>query len=386
MMLDPGSGPAGSAAVIEATGDSAWLAAMLDVERAISIAAGRVGLVDKAAAEEVARHCDPALFDVSELARGYAEQATPVIALVERLRALVEPWARPAVHPGVTSQDVVDTAAMLVARRALRPVMIDVATSATALAGLARRHRDTPILGRTLGQHAAVTSYGVICAARLVALDDAGSALVTVVRDRLAVQLGGPVGTLAAAGASGPRLVEEVAAELGLAEPVLAWHTTRGRIGELAAALGVLAGELAGVALDVVLLSSGDVGELSVANPGGSSSMPHKRNPSAAVLALAAAHRVPALVATLLAGMPQELQRATGHWQAEAGLLTDLIRAVGAVARQTGRTLTGLQVHTDVMAQAVHAFAVRTGGSADPGPAGLWVDRALAAHQAGERP
>jgi 3-carboxy-cis,cis-muconate cycloisomerase len=275
---------------------------------------------------------------------------------------------------------------MLVARRALRPVMIDAAGSATALAGLARRHRDTPIVGRTLGQHAAVTSYGAICAARLVALDDAGSALATVVRDRLAVQLGGPVGTLAAAGDSGPRLVEEVAAELGLAEPVLAWHTTRGRIGELAAALGILAGELAGVALDVVLLSSGDVGELSVANPGGSSSMPHKRNPSAAVLALAAAHRVPALVATLLAGMPQELQRATGHWQAEAGLLTDLIRAVGAVARQTRRTLTGLRVHTDVMAKAVQGFAVRTGGSPDPGPAGLWVDRALAAHQAVDRP
>jgi 3-carboxy-cis,cis-muconate cycloisomerase len=236
------------------------------------------------------------------------------------------------------------------------------------------------MLGRTLGQHAAVTTFGVVCAARLTDVTDAASALVDVARERLAVQFGGPVGTLTAAGELGPDLVAAVAAELGLAEPVLAWHTGRGRIGQVASALGVLSSELAGVALDVVLLSGGDIGELAVANPGGSSAMAHKRNPAAAVLALAAAHTVPGLVGGLLAGSTQELQRASGRWQAEAAAITGLLRATGAVAVRTRETVTGLQVRTEVMAAAVDAFAQRTGSPPGSGSAGVWVDRALAAY------
>jgi 3-carboxy-cis,cis-muconate cycloisomerase len=289
------------------------------------------------------------------------------------------------VHPAATSQDVIDTAAMLVARRALATVLDDAAAVAELLAGLAREHRGTPMLGRTLGQHAAVTSFGLICAARMTATDDARAAVESVCRRRLAVQLGGPVGTLAAAGDLGPALVAEVARDLDLVEPVLPWHTSRARVGELAGALGVLSGELAGVATDVVVLSGSDIGEVSVARPGGSSSMSHKRNPAPAVLAVAAAHRVPGLVATLLAGMPQELQRAAGRWQAEPAVLTELLRGTGTVARQVRACLTGLGVHREAMARAVRAFAAGTGADPDPGTAGIWVDRALAAHDGGGR-
>ena len=360
---------AGTDEVRAATGDAAWLAAMLDVERALTTAAGRLGLVDRAAAAEVVRQCDPDRFDVGELAAALAADATPVTALVRRLRALVPQHAQPAVHPAATSQDVLDTAMALVARRALEPVLADAGEVAGLLAGLARGHRDSPQLGRTLGQHAAVTSYGAACAARLAGLDEARAGLARVRDERLAVQLGGAVGTLAGAGGTGPALVAAVAAELGLAEPVVAWHSSRLRVGELAGAVGVLAGELAGVALDLVLLSGSDVGELSPARPGGSSAMPGKQNPAAAVLALAAAHRVPGLVATVLAGMPQELQRATGRWQAEPATLVDLLRATAATARHTRDALRGLRVHAEVMDQAVRRFLAGADAPPDVDPA-----------------
>jgi 3-carboxy-cis,cis-muconate cycloisomerase len=386
MMLDPAGAAAGSAAVVEATDDRAWLAAMLEVERAFAVAAARVGLVDERAAAAVAQACDPARFELNRLAEGFALAATPVIAVVERLRELVPPTCRDAVHPGATSQDVVDSATMLIVRRAVHLLLDDADAVTGQLAALARAHRDAPMLGRTLGQHAAVTTFGAVCAARLVGVADAAAALADLARDRLAVQFGGPVGTLTAAGELGPALVAAVAAELGLAEPVLAWHTSRGRIGQVASALGVLSGELAGVSLDVVLLSGGDIGEVAVARPAGSSAMAHKRNPAAAVLALAAAHTVPGLVAGLLAGSTQELQRASGRWQAEAAAITGLLRACGAVAVRTREATNGLQIRTEVMSAAVEAFVERTGSPAGAGSAGVWVDRALSDHANRARP
>jgi 3-carboxy-cis,cis-muconate cycloisomerase len=370
----------GSPDVVAATDDRAWLTAMLDVERALAEAAASVGLVDGGSASAVALACDPARFDVAALAEGRQRDATPVIALVRRLRELVPERARAAVHVAVTSQDVVDTAMMLIARRALTPVLDDASATAELLAGLVVDHRDTVQLGRTLLQHATVTTFGAVCAARLVAVDDAAVRLADTAAGLLAVQLGGATGTLAPAGPLGVRLVAEVAVRLDLAEPVTPWHTTRGRVGRLAGDLGVLAGELAGVAQDVVLLSGSDVGEVSVAAPGGSSAMPHKRNPSRAVLAAAAAHGVPGLVATALAGMPQELQRAAGRWQAEPAMMTGLLRAVGATARHTRGTLEGLVVHPDVMRAAVTAFVADSHGVLDTGSAGAFADRALTAH------
>jgi 3-carboxy-cis,cis-muconate cycloisomerase len=375
------SGVYASAQALEQTGDAAWLTAMLHVEAALAVAGARVGLVPSEAAQAIVAACVPGNFDVSELGRGAAAEATPVIALVARLRSLVPPSAAGCVHLAATSQDVMDTAAMLVTRRALTPTLAEAAEVAGLLAGMARQHRDTPQVGRTLLQHAVPTTYGAACAARLVAVDEARSGLARTCRERLAVQLGGAAGTLAPAGDRGPRLVAEVAAELGLAEPVTPWHTSRGRVAELAGGIGVLAGELAAAASDVVLLSSGDIGEVAVASPGGSSAMPHKRNPSGAVLALACAHRVPGLVATVLAGMPQELQRAAGRWQAEWGTLTDLLRLIGGTAHHTCACYRGLRVESDAMRANLRALV---GPDAEPdlGSAAAFVDRALAAHAA----
>jgi 3-carboxy-cis,cis-muconate cycloisomerase len=366
----------GSPAVGAQLDDRAWLQAMLDAERALALAGAAAGLVPAEHAATVAAACTADRFDPDVIGAGAAAEATPVIALVARLRELAGPAAAPWVHHAATSQDVLDTAAMLVARRALRPALADADRAAAALALLAATHRDTPQLGRTLLQPAVRTTFGAACAVRLVAVDDASGRLRAVVRDRLAAQLGGAAGTLAPAGDRAAALVTAFAAELGLAEPVTPWHTTRGRVAELAAAAGVLAGELAAVAQDLVLLAG--FGELADGAAGGSSSMPHKQNPARAVLAVACAHRVPGLVGTVLAGMPQELQRAAGRWQAEWGTLTALLGLLGGVTAHTAAALDGLLVRPDVMA----AHLEQVGAGADPGSAGLFVDRALAHHAA----
>jgi 3-carboxy-cis,cis-muconate cycloisomerase len=368
-----------SVTVSAATSDRSWLQAMLDVEAAVAVAAARLGLVPDAAASAITAACQIERYDVAAIARGAATDATPVIELVRQLRTLVPPDVQAHVHFAATSQDIVDSASMLVARNALQACLVDARTVAATLATLAHEHRDTVQVGRTLLQHGALTTFGAHCAARLVALDDAVAGVDRQLTDRLAVQLGGAVGTLAPAADNAAALVAEVARELSLAEPVVPWHTSRGRIAELGAAAGILAGELATVAQDIVLLSATEVGEVAVASPGGSSSMAHKRNPAAAVLALACAHRVPGLVATLFAGMPQELQRATGRWQAEWGTLTDLLGLVGGTAHHTASAVTGLVVDRDRMRRHVDDL-VAAGGDANIGSAGVFVDRALVQH------
>jgi 3-carboxy-cis,cis-muconate cycloisomerase len=364
----------------ELTGSAAWLRAMLEVERALTVAAAQVGLAPRSAAEAVTAACRPESFDPDALAAGAATEATPVIALVARLRSLVGPEASPYVHLAATSQDILDSAGALVARSALGPVLDDCRVVSDTLAALARQHRGTAQVGRTLLQNALVTTFGAACANRLTGVDEALAGLEAVLRHRLAVQLGGPVGTLAGTADQAAPLVAAVAAELGLAEPVTPWHTTRGRVAELAAACGVLAGELAAVAQDVVLLSATEVAEVRVAAPGGSSAIPNKRNPAAAVLAVACAHRMPGLVATVLAGMPQELQRSAGRWQAEWGTLTEILRLLAATARHTRTALEGLQVDVDRMRAHVEAL-VATGADSGFGAAETFVDRALAAHE-----
>jgi 3-carboxy-cis,cis-muconate cycloisomerase len=368
-----------SAATCAATSDRSWLQAMLDVEAALAVAGARLDLLPEAAAAAIAAACRVEQFDVAAIARGAAADATPVGELVRQLRALVPADVAAHVHFAATSQDIIDSATMLVARTALVACLVDARAVASALAALAREHRDTVHVGRTLLQHGAPTTFGAVCAGRLVAIDDATTGVARVLRDRLAVQLGGAVGTVAPAGDLGPALVAEVARELRLAEPVVPWHTSRGRVAELAAAAGILVGELAAVAQDIVLLSATDVRELAVAHPGVSSAMGHKRNPASAVLALACAHRVPGLVATVLAGMPQELQRAAGRWQAEWGTLTDLLRLAGGTARHTAAAVDGLHVDRDRMRRHVEEL-IAAGGDATTGSAGLFVDRALDRH------
>jgi 3-carboxy-cis,cis-muconate cycloisomerase/3-oxoadipate enol-lactonase len=331
-----------------AVADPAWLRALLDVEAALAVAAGRVGLVPEAAATAVAAACAGLDVDAATIAALGAEAAgsgTPVVPLVQRLRAAVPDSAAHAVHVGATSQDIVDSAAMLVAHRALGPLLADLRAAADACAALADGHRETLVTGRTLLQQALPTSFGLVAAGWLSGLDHSRRRLATIRAHGLAAQLGGAVGTLAGYGDEGVALLGALAAELGLTEPALPWHTERTRIADLAGALGAAAGAVAKVSRDITLSAQTEVGELAeAAGEGGSSTLPHKHNPIRAIAAAAAAAQAPGLVATLMATMPHEHQRAAGAWHAEWRPLRALLESTGSAAAQLRASLSALQV------------------------------------------
>jgi 3-carboxy-cis,cis-muconate cycloisomerase len=271
---------------------------------------------------------------------------------VRALRAEVGDPAAGDVHRGATSQDIVDSAAMLVARRALEPLRNDLAGAARAAAALADEHRATVMAGRTLLQQAVPISFGLKAAGWLVGLDEAAQRLDAVRATRLAAQLGGAAGTLAAMGVAGIDVLARFARELELAEPVVPWHTSRTRIAELAAALGECCGAVAKVARDVTLLAQTEVGEVREGGGGergGSSAMPHKHNPVAAISALASARQAPGLVADVLGAMEHEHERAAGAWHAEWGPLRELLRATGSAAAWLRDCLEHLEIDAQRM-------------------------------------
>jgi 3-carboxy-cis,cis-muconate cycloisomerase len=321
------------------------LQAMLDAEAALAGASAEVGLVPQAAADEIAQACRADLYDAGALAAEAAAAGNPAIPLVRALAARLSPAAAAHVHRGATSQDIIDTAASLVARRLLPGVVADLRRAADRSAALAREHRTTPMAGRTLLQQAVPTTFGLKAAGWMTALDASAAALATL-GERLPAQLGGAAGTLSALGDDGPAVVAAFARRLGLAAPVLPWHTDRTGPASLAAALGVAAGACGKVGLDVVLLVQTEVGEAHEAGEGrgGSSTMPHKHNPVAAVAAIAAARRAPGLVATMLACMGHEHERAAGSWQAEWDTAPALLAVAAAGAAAIAESLERLVV------------------------------------------
>ncbi|GAA1837040.1 3-carboxy-cis,cis-muconate cycloisomerase [Pseudonocardia ailaonensis] len=355
---------AGAGRVAPHLGGAAWIRALLDVEGALARAAAAEGLVTAAEADAAVRAVEDLEVDPAELAEASVAGGNPVIPLVTRLRAACD---SPAVHIGATSQDVMDTALVLLVRRAAPTILDDLRGAADAAAALAAAHRDTPMIARTLGQQATPTTFGLVAAGWCAGLDAARGELAARV-EALPVQLGGAAGTLAG---SSPGVADTLAALLGLAPQGVPWHTERTRIGTLAAALGVAAGACAKPATDVVLLSATEVGEVAEGAPGGSSAMPHKRNPIAAITARAAAGRAPGLVATLLAAMAHEHQRAAGPWHTEWPALTDLMIATGGAADRLRTSLEGLRVFPDTMARTL-------GDRSDAGHAAALVDRVLA--------
>ncbi|MFC0529669.1 3-carboxy-cis,cis-muconate cycloisomerase [Phytohabitans kaempferiae] len=321
-----------------ATTDLAWLRAMLDVEAALT----RAGGAPPEIVEEVAAACRVERYDVAALGAAAATAGNPVVPLARALRAAVSPAAARHVHRGATSQDILDTAAMLVARDALGLIIADLTAAAEAAARLAGAHRDTPVAARTLLQQALPTTFGLVAAGWLTALDGVVDRLAGVRDTRLAVQLGGAAGTLAAF--DSPSIVERLAAELDLPAPDLSWHTDRTRVADLAGALGTACGIVGKVAGDVVLFAQTEVGEVVEGAPGGSSSLPHKQNPVAAVSARACAAQAPGLAGTLLASMGHEHQRAAGAWHAEWAPFTGLLRSTGSAAHWLARCLAHLRV------------------------------------------
>jgi 3-carboxy-cis,cis-muconate cycloisomerase len=336
----------------EQVSDQAWLQAMLDVEAALARACARVGRIPEADAATIAAACQAERFDLAVLGAQGAGAGNPVLPMVRALRAVLPERVADHLHRGATSQDILDTAAMLVVKRALGPIAADTAGTAEACAELAERYRETPMLGRTLLQQALPVTFGLKAAGWLAGIESARRNLLATAEWALAVQLGGAVGASAALGEDGPAVAAGLARELDLAEPVLPWHTERGRVASVASGLSLLAGALAKPARDVTLLAQGEVAEVRE-DPGdgrgGSTTMPHKRNPVAAVAVLACAGRAPGLAATLHAAMVQEHERAAGAWQSEWEVLSDLLRVVGSAAAAAREMLECLEVDGERM-------------------------------------
>ncbi|MET8982241.1 lyase family protein [Streptomyces sp. NPDC004539] len=365
--------------VEEAVCDLAWLQAMLDAEAALARAQARLGRLPRSAARTITACARAERVDARALALASRETANPVVGLVRALTELVaaeDPAAAEYVHRGSTSQDVFDTGAMLVADRASRLVRGDLVRAAKALAGLAATHRDTAMAGRTLALHAVPTTFGLKAAGWRRLLLDADERLGRVT---LPVALGGAAGTLAgyleyarvdgaegAPAGSAPdhgsdgtghgtyldRLVDAFATETGLARPELPWHTLRTPIADLAAALAFAAGALGKIALDVQSLARTEVAEVAEPGPegrGGSSAMPHKRNPVLTTLLRTTALQVPVMAAALTQCMLSEDERSAGAWHAEWLLLRECLRLVGGAAHTAVELTEGLRVNPDRM-------------------------------------
>src|SRR5581483_1251728 len=268
----------------DAVADEAWVQAMLDAERALARAQERVGLVPREALGAIEDACRAELYDVGAIVTEGRSAGNPAEPLVRALRSRVSEDAARFVHFGATSQDVLDTAAMLVAGSARTLLLAELDGIASACAFLAETHRSTPMAARTLLQQAVPTTFGLKAAGWLTGALEARTDLAGV---RLPAQLGGAAGTLAAVGDAGPAVVQAFAAEVGLDPPGLPWHTRRAPVARLAAALQATAAVCGTIGLDVVLLAQTEVGEVAEAAGGASSTMPHKRNPARAVLARA---------------------------------------------------------------------------------------------------
>ncbi|HMJ03449.1 MAG TPA: 3-carboxy-cis,cis-muconate cycloisomerase [Conexibacter sp.] len=386
-------------ALVEAVGERAWLQAALDFEGALALVEAEVGLIPPDAAEAIAACCAAARFDGDALVRDGRAVGNPAEPLVRALRSAVGQHGV-HVHHGATSQDAMDTAAALVVTRALVPLRAELAGAADACATLAQAHRDTPMAARTLLQQALPTTFGAKAAGWLEGLTRTRRALERLPDDALAVQLGGGAGTLAALGERGPAVVAALAARLGLAEPALPWHAERGRVVEVAAALALGCAAAAKIARDVALLAQSEVAEVTEGAPGGSSAMPHKRNPTGCVLAAACAQRGGAHAAALVAAPAHEHERAIGAWHAEWDALSELLACCGGALAHVHGVLAGLRVDDERMRVNLEALLDalpappgaparrdedelrRVVGPECLGSVGLFVDRALAAHGA----
>jgi 3-carboxy-cis,cis-muconate cycloisomerase len=353
-----------------AVSDDAWVAAMVEAERALAAVEERFGIVPDGTADAIAASGP---FDPEELAEDARRVGNPAEPLVRRLP--------PNAHHGATSQDIVDTAAMLVARDALTLVDEELRGLARACLALAEKHRDTVMAGRTLLQQATPITFGLKAAQWLTAAVAAERGLQT----SLPAQLGGASGTLAAFGDRGPEILRAYAEELELATPVMPWHTNRVPVARLGASLAIAAGVVAKIATDVMLLAQTEVGEVREPAEGGSSTMPHKRNPVGSTLARACAAGAQAAGEVLVRSV-HEHERATGAWQAEWRALSEALALTGGAAAWMRETLEGLEVDTERMRANIvdetlseaRRLGIEASEPADyVGSAGAFVDRAI---------
>lgn len=370
--------------VQEAFGDRRFVAAMLRFEAALARAQARTGLIPESAAKSIIGSCKVELFDVPKLVRESGRAGSIAVPLVRSLQeavGLFNPAAVVHTHFGCISQDVVDTAMALVTREALALVAADVEHCIQALLDLAERHAATPMLARTLMQPASVISFGLKCAGWAAPLVRSRQRLRQAAEQALQLQLGGAVGTLAEMRGHGPAVARLMADELGLRAPLGHWQTQRDEWVALGCELGLLVGSLGKMARDMVLMAQFEIAEISEAHEpgrGGSSAMPHKRNPVSAMVALAAAQRAPQRVAALLQAMPQEHERALGHWQVELAEWPQLVMSAHGSARALAQALPGLRI--DARRMSINLDAVRASLSAETVAA--WFQPQLTEHAA----
>ncbi|WP_256090554.1 lyase family protein, partial [Actinacidiphila rubida] len=354
--------------VAAATSDGAWLAAMLQAEAALARAQAQLGTIPQAAAQAITAAAAPPRLDLPALGRACRESANPVVALVRHFTAQVaalDPQAAAYVHRGSTSQDILDTATVLVAGHALAAIRQDLADVEQALAALARTHRASVMAGRTLALHAVPTTFGLKAAGWRHLVLDAVERLDAAAASALLVQLGGAAGTMAGylqhapgtdAATYAVQLPAAFARQLGLRAPLLPWHVLRTPIADLAAAAAFTCGALGKIAADVLSMARTEVGEVAEPAPAGrgaSSAMPHKRNPVLATAIRSAALQAPQLAATVWGCLPSEDERSAGAWHAEWEPLRGLLRLAGGAARQAVE-LTG-QLHVDATRMAANA-------------------------------
>jgi 3-carboxy-cis,cis-muconate cycloisomerase len=320
-----------SAAMRAICDDFACLQNMLDFEAALARAEAGVGIIPHRAAGPIAEACKAQAFDLAALAEAATKSGNLAIPLVKALTAAVakaDPEAARYVHWGATSQDVIDTAGMLTLRAAIDALLADLDRAVAGFAKQAKQHRHTAMVGRTWLQHALPIPFGLKLAEYAAALNRSRARLRRLRQEALALQFGGAAGTLAALGEHGWRVAEKLAEELDLPLPEAPWHTHRDRFAEAASVMAIIAGTCGKIARDVSLMMQTDVGEAfepSGEGRGGSSTMPHKRNPVAAATALAAATMAPNLAATIFAAQVQDHERSAGPWHAEWPTLPSLL-------------------------------------------------------------
>jgi 3-carboxy-cis,cis-muconate cycloisomerase len=339
-----------STAMAAVFSDAGRVQGMLDFEAALARAEARVGLIPQAAVGPIVSACHAERYDFARLAEAIATAGNSAIPLLKALGkqvAAADPDAERYVHLGATSQDAMDSGLVLQLRQALALLEADLAQLGAALAEQAERHADSILPGRTWLQHATPVTLGMKLAGVLGAVSRHRQRLAELKPRLLVLQFGGAAGTLAALGEQGWAVSEALAEELGLALPDQPWHTQRDRLVEFAALLGLIAGSLGKLGRDLSLLMQTDVAEVfepAAPGKGGSSTMPHKRNPVGAAVLIAAATRAPGLVATMFAAMPQEHERSLGLWHAEWQTLPELCGLVSGALQQALLAVPSLEV------------------------------------------
>jgi len=363
--------------------DAAYLQRMLDFEAALARAEAAVGVIPASAVGPIANACKAGTFDIRALAEAATRSGNLAIPLVKALTAAVgkaDADAARYVHWGATSQDVIDTATMLTLRAAIDALLSDLDRAIAGFAKLARKHRDTAMVARTWLQHALPMPFGLKLAEYAAALHRSRTRLTRLRSEALALQFGGAAGTLAALGDKGLAVAEKLATELKLPLPEAPWHTHRDRIADAASVFAILAGSCGKIARDVSLMMQTDVAEAfepSGEGRGGSSTMPHKRNPVSAATALAAATMAPNLAATIFAAQVQDHERSAGPWHAEwptlptlqlvtSGALAAIVELAEGLEVDAARMRVNLDAtHGLIMAEAVTFALAETIGKSD---------------------